>query len=209
MHNRKLGESISQYMAELRRLSQYCKYGDSLESMLRDHLVCAANQDQMQQHLLSKGANLKLQKAVDISLLLELAIRHLAIMQNESKSAAESFSKIDSKIPIKSQNSKCFRCSGQHNPKVCPFIDKECFFCKNKGHTSKVCRKKAKSNLPTQQISNVLSETTDEDQSDADFFTIYQLDHKKSTRPIVITISIENQDIPIETDTGASISLIN
>ena len=34
MHNRKLGESISQYMAELRRLSQYCEYGDSLESML-------------------------------------------------------------------------------------------------------------------------------------------------------------------------------
>ena len=34
MRNRKLGESISQYMAELRRLSQYCEYGDSLESML-------------------------------------------------------------------------------------------------------------------------------------------------------------------------------
>ena len=34
MCNRKLGESISQYMAELRRLSQYCEYGDSLESML-------------------------------------------------------------------------------------------------------------------------------------------------------------------------------
>ena len=34
MRNRKLGESISHYMAELRRLSQYCEYGDSLESML-------------------------------------------------------------------------------------------------------------------------------------------------------------------------------
>ena len=153
--------------------------------------------------------NLTLQKAMDISLSLESAIRQSAIMQNESKSAAESVSKIDSKIPTKSQNSKCFRCSGQHNPKVCPFIDKECFFCKNKGHTSKVCRKKAKSNLPTQQFSNVISETTDEGQSDEDFFTIYQLDHKKSTQPIVITFSIENQNIPVEIDTGASISLIN
>ena len=62
----------------------------------------------MQQRLLGKGANLKLQKAMDISLLLELAIRHLAIIQNELKSAAASFSKIDSKIPIKSQNSKVF-----------------------------------------------------------------------------------------------------
>ena len=163
----------------------------------------------MQQGLLSEGANLTLQKAMDISLSLESAIRQSAIMQNESKSAAESISKIDSKIPTKSQNSKCFRCFGQHNPKVCPFTNKECFFCKNKGHTSKVCRKKAKSNLPTQQFSNVISETTDEGQSNEDFFTIYQLDHKKSTQPIVITISIENQNIPVEIDTGASISLIN
>ena len=39
MRDRKLGESTSQCMAELRRLSQYCEYGDSLECMLRDRLV--------------------------------------------------------------------------------------------------------------------------------------------------------------------------
>ena len=49
MRNRKLGESISQYMAELRRLSQYCEYGDSLESVLRDRLVCGVNHDRTQQ----------------------------------------------------------------------------------------------------------------------------------------------------------------
>ena len=35
--NRKLGENISNYMAdELRRLSQYSEYGDFQEQMLRD-----------------------------------------------------------------------------------------------------------------------------------------------------------------------------
>ena len=67
-------------MAELRRLSQYCEYDDSLESMLRDRLVCWVNHDQTQQHLLSEGANLTLQKAMDISLSLESAIRQSAIM---------------------------------------------------------------------------------------------------------------------------------
>ena len=43
MRNRKTGESVSQYMAEQRRLSQYCEYGNSLDSMLRDHLVCVAH----------------------------------------------------------------------------------------------------------------------------------------------------------------------
>ena len=143
-----------------------------------------------------------------ISSSLESAIRPSAIMQNELN-AAESVSKIDTKTSPKSQYVKCYKCAGQHNPNVCPLIDKECFFCKNKGHTSKVCRKKAKLNLPTQQFSNVISKTTDNDNSDDDLFSVYQLDHKTSRQPIIITVMIENQNVPIEIDTGASISLIN
>ena len=52
--NRKTGESASQYMTELRRLSQYCKYSDSLDSMLQDRLVCGVNHDRTQQRLLSE-----------------------------------------------------------------------------------------------------------------------------------------------------------
>ena len=72
MHNRKMGESVSQYMAELRRLSQYYEYGDSLDS--RDSLLCGINHDCTQQRLLSEGANLSLQKVMDISLSPESAI---------------------------------------------------------------------------------------------------------------------------------------
>ena len=34
------GESIASYVAELRRLSEHCGYGQSLDEMLRDRLVC-------------------------------------------------------------------------------------------------------------------------------------------------------------------------
>ena len=49
---------------ELRRLSQYCKYGDFLEKMLRDRLAEGINHDRTQQQLLSEGASLTLQKSV-------------------------------------------------------------------------------------------------------------------------------------------------
>ena len=65
MRNRKKGESVSQYMAKLRRLSQYCEYGNSLDFMLRDCLVCGINHDCTQQELLSKLANLSLQKVME------------------------------------------------------------------------------------------------------------------------------------------------
>ena len=85
MRDRKTGESVSQYTTELRRLSQYCEYGDSLDSMLGDRLVCGINHDRTQQRFLSERANLSLQKAMDISLSLESAIKQAAAMQNEFK----------------------------------------------------------------------------------------------------------------------------
>lgn len=43
------------------------------------------------------------------------------------------------------EKSKRYRCDGNHSVKSCPFIDKECFYCHRKSHTSRVYRKKAKS----------------------------------------------------------------
>ena len=40
---RKQGETVAAYIAELRALSEYCNYGDTLELMLRDRLVCGLN----------------------------------------------------------------------------------------------------------------------------------------------------------------------
>ena len=38
-------ESVSIFVAELRKLTEYCEYGDSLNDMLRDRLVCGINHD--------------------------------------------------------------------------------------------------------------------------------------------------------------------
>ena len=47
--------------------------------------MCGINHDRTQQRFLSEGANLSLQKAMDISLSLESAIKQAAAMQNEFK----------------------------------------------------------------------------------------------------------------------------
>ena len=47
--SQKPGESITCYVAELRRLSEQCGYGDHLEEMLRDRLVCGTANGRCQQ----------------------------------------------------------------------------------------------------------------------------------------------------------------
>ena len=66
--------------------------------MLRDRLVCGINHDHMQQRLLSEGANLFLQKAMDISRSLESVIKQAAAIQNEFKQPNEAVSKLNRKL---------------------------------------------------------------------------------------------------------------
>ena len=53
--DRKPGESIAQYVACLRKLCEYCQFGESLNDMIRDRLVCGVNEDIIQQRLLSEA----------------------------------------------------------------------------------------------------------------------------------------------------------
>ena len=52
--------------------------------MLRDRLVCGINHERTQQRLLSEGSTQKktLKKALDVALLLELAINQTAVIQS-------------------------------------------------------------------------------------------------------------------------------
>ena len=48
------GETISVFLAELRRLSENCEFGATLDEMLRDRLVCGASDDKIQRRLLAE-----------------------------------------------------------------------------------------------------------------------------------------------------------
>ena len=64
------------YLSELRALAQWCKFGDTLDDMLRDHLVCGVNKETIQRRLLGES-ELTLKKALEIVQGLEAAARNV------------------------------------------------------------------------------------------------------------------------------------
>ena len=64
------GETIADYVAELRRISENCQFADSLDAMLRDRLVCSIN-DQHMQHCLLTEPNLTCKKAGELAQAIE------------------------------------------------------------------------------------------------------------------------------------------
>ena len=72
--DRKTGESVNDYIAELRRLSEHCEFGEKLDEYLRDRFVCGLNSAGIQQKLLSTK-KLDLNGALDISRSYEAAAK--------------------------------------------------------------------------------------------------------------------------------------
>ena len=60
-----------------------------------------------------------------------------------------------------------------------------------------------------QQSSNAAIETIPDENSEDDVFSIYQLRNSNPSTSITVFITIANHKLPIEVDTGASISLLN
>ena len=221
--NRNPSESVSKYVAELKRLSQDCDYGGSLNDMLRDRLVCGINDLSIQRKLLSEGSSLTFDNALKIALSMEAAAEQSTAMQNqishERKMDGSALHKVFTSGA--KQQGICFRCGGRHNPSNCPFTEKNCFFCNNKGHTVRMCRKKSRSShksgsheqhqVRTDPAMQAVDDSNcPEEPAEAnlgDMYTIHRCAIQRE-KPIFVKVDINSIPTEMEVDTGASVTVM-
>ena len=160
---RQSNEKISRFMASLRQLTEHCNFGGTVNEMIRDRLVCGVNHKKIQQRLLSEGRTLTLERAQELALSIESAEKDSSEMTSVQSTQptnleSTSFNEVNKLSTDNARSLNCFRCGGvRHSPNDCMFKDRECFFCKSKGHTMKVCRKRQaslKSNSPNNNSNN-------------------------------------------------------
>ena len=148
---RKPGESIAAFIAELRALAEFCNFGDMLEAMLRDRIVCGINDDSIQRRLLSES-KLDYAKAVETALNMETAAQTL---KNEAThlsaggdSPAQPQVNRTGATPSKSGQSAptCYRCGIRGRAESNCWVDKNivCHYCQKKGTCSGLARARTK-----------------------------------------------------------------
>jgi len=136
--NQAPGESVADYVAELRRLATHCKFDGYLEEALRDRLVCGLRSEGVQKRLLTY-TDLTLAKAVEVAQSMEAAERDT----QEMKSTELTIRKVSTQRgAVKAK--PCYRCGKEgHEPHSCGFREAICHNCQKKGHLARVCRSKA------------------------------------------------------------------
>ena len=157
------GESVNQYVAELRKLATTCKFNCCLDERLRDQLILGLSSAPAQKVLFAKDDGIKLAEVVSIALAQETAQASTDLVRVSSPTRAATVHKTSGnrgkqagrRAPQSSQSNKgqgrqqegeaqstCPNCgSNQHSTsRDCPHKDVVCHKCHRKGHFAKLCR---------------------------------------------------------------------
>ena len=138
-HNctRQPGISVGEFVAQLRKLSEFCDSGETLNDMLRDCLVCGCNDDRPQCKFLVE-TTLSIDEALTLAKAMGTSVRQAkelkapplavsAIPGNEPPTKRTS-----SQLQQPSNSYNCYHCGGKHSSAKCRFREFDCNYCGKK-----------------------------------------------------------------------------
>ena len=198
--NRRTGESVAAYVAELRQLAEHCRYATTPNDMLRDRLVCGVEDSRIQRRLLAEP-ELTFEKAFEIAMASESAEKNVKDLQSPVPV---------NKLKTHGTQNPCYRCGEKHKAADCRFKTAECRKCGKKGHIARVCKSKPlpKGQPHPQQKDGTASRPTHIVKEEEDDYSMYKVT-ATSVKPLLVSVSIDNASLEMEVDTGASVSIIS
>ena len=165
--------------------------------------MCGCNNERIQQKLLT------LKSAVDSAIAIESACRDTKEIQAQSGSKEVYLNQLSSKR-------ECYRCGNRtHLADTCPFKGKECFKCRKIGHTMRMCRGEKKFVGRTSDDGKAkICQISDVDDDSVAIgclvsWSLYPLAERSGWDPIVIKVRVNGNEIPMELDTGAAVSVMS
>ena len=208
--NQRPGETIDQYITDLRNKAKTCEFGTLTESLIKDRLVCGVISDKTRSRLL-KQANLTLSGALDTCRADEITAAQMKAMSTQPTTIPESTEDTDIKLlkmrrkkalQPNRQQSQCNYCGGQHHPQQsCPAIGAECRKCSHRNHFARVCRSGNQKIPPRIQELDYESPSEDE--------MIVATIEGTTRKDWDATIIINSQHVTFKIDTGAQCNVMS
>lgn len=222
-------ESVADYVAELRRLTEHCEFGNFLDDALRDKFVCGLRSEATQKKLLVE-TRLTFARAVEIAQSMESAASKTKQLQSHSSGGAANQAIVNKLTPSQSDvsSNSCYRCNRtNHPPTHCPFKSAKCHHCGKVGHIQSACKSKQPRNNPQfkrgagrhsnsrrggrgrgRTVQLVQEETEDF----SDFLNHIDVLNQVSTKthqPYLVDLELDGKSLVMEVDTGACMSLVS
>ena len=212
------GETVDQYVTELKNMATTCEYGELRESLIRDRIVIGISDSTLRARLL-RETDLDLAKATQMCRADEISKQQLKtlagpsevtrineVRYGDSRKRTTYKKKIHDKVNHpESKEQTCRYCGYDVHKRVdCPARDEQCNNCRMKGHFAKVCMKK----------STVHEVTADEEESKSYFLGSVESDVSEpdaiEPEPAWYTDLYTNRShVRFKIDCGADVTVIS
>ena len=210
------GETINDFVAQLRKIAKHCQFGDTLNVMLRDRIVCGCRDKKLQYKLLA-DPTLTYEKALAGAKASELADRGTKNLSGQTAAVnrlADNRRKPRA-LPHREHTptrggptQPCYRYGAAHPATACKFRTSTCHYCKKQGHLATVCRQKARdSKARSLTATHQLTGSDDETDECAE----YALHYSSTGRPepMTVLVTLNGLETSMEVDTGAALSVMS
>ena len=193
------GESITSYLAELRRLAAQCNFrGEQLTEALRDWVVCGLSNQATQKRLLSEP-DPSLEKVMEIAQSMEAADANARALQKPPEPVALVDRGASTPKKNDTGDNTCYRCGRTgHSPRACGFKDATCHSCGKRGHIRRACIGRHR----PAGVQNVEEQQAEDDAA-------IKIIKSKTSGPYQVWLSLNGQSVAMEVDTGAAVSLMS
>ena len=190
-----VGESVADFVAELRRLARNCQFGDFLDEALRDRLVCGLQNEAIQRRLLTE-AKLTFAGALELAKAQEAA----ELQAKQFKDPDIGVHKLSrTRLSEKDTREQCTHCGRRnHPPDQCRLKDCTCHKCGEKGHIARVCKNRSQAKWVG----------AEEDPGVEQSYVISCVG-KSHSPAMVAKVCINGSWIRMEVDTGAAVSIVS
>lgn len=223
------GETIAAFVADLRRLSEHCKFTE-LENMIRDQIVCGVRDEALQKRLFVES-KLDMKKALEMAIAAEAAVKNVQDVRAPLDSAIHKVGKGNYHYNKSSQGKPtgkhpnvnrswtkpCFRCTAPHDPANCGFKTAVCNYCKQRGHIVRACLKRNGNNRAVHQVPEQCAEGQSEDGDNwygLNTMTVKSIgvnsnrNNSGGQKKFTAKVKVNGHPIEMEVDTGAAVTVI-
>ncbi|GFO26050.1 enzymatic polyprotein [Plakobranchus ocellatus] len=132
-------ETVDQFVVRLRNKADKCSFHpDQKDDRISEQLIKGILWNEEKKKLISKGDELTLTMAIEMSKSFEVSNKNLneyySSINNDIRSVEAIGMKPKPKPTAHSNQNNCSRCGTVHQPRSCPAFESQCSKCKKKGH---------------------------------------------------------------------------